>query len=440
MNFIQLISLPVGGMVIGFVGLFAISAIREKKPRAVLISIAGFLVLSIAWLAVYVFNSPTDNVLIIPLLVAVLFILLFYLPSGARKSLRIDDNGERVDERDVIFAREEYLPGTEKYEKYYAMHPEFKAIDDRIRALPSFLKPGGRYYDSSRSQHIKSAFKILEDFARTVDGNVSSDRIQVESAEMTLKVKEWVRRMGAGDVGIAELKSRYIYSHVGRGPESWGAPIENNHRFAVVFALEMDYNSVRVAPRLPITEETVLQYFRGAQISTFLAHQIRTWGYSARAHVANSNYQIMLPPVAHDAGLGELGRFGFLISPRFGARIRLGAVTTDLPLIPDKPITFGVQDFCEKCSKCATNCPAGAIEKGNKVLVRGVEKWKLNVEKCLMHWRILGTDCGLCMRVCPFSHPPTFVHNIVRTSLRHSSFARTVSVYGDDLFYGQKLS
>ncbi len=147
----------------------------------------------------------------------------------------------------------------------------------------------------------------------------------------------------------------------------------------------------------------------------------------------------MLPPVAYDAGLGELGRFGYLISPKFGARTRLGAVTTEIPLVPDGPIQFGVQDFCRRCKKCAVNCPPGAIPADNRTVVRGVEKWQLDIEKCYRYWRVVGTDCGLCMRVCPFSHPDTLAHNILRSGIKRSSFARSVSVYGDDLFYGKKV-
>jgi epoxyqueuosine reductase QueG len=107
-------------------------------------------------------------------------------------------------------------------------------------------------------------------------------------------------------------------------------------------------------------------------------------------------------------------------------------------LIPDKPISFGVQAFCDKCLKCAKNCPSGAIPKEGKTWIRGAEKWPLNIEKCLHYWRKAGTDCGLCMKVCPYSHPPTITHNVVRKGIQSSSFARTLSIWGDDLFYGRK--
>ena len=130
----------------------------------------------------------------------------------------------------------------------------------------------------------------------------------------------------------------------------------------------------------------------------------------------------------------------YLVSKKFGPRIRLGGITTDLPLSPDKPISFGVQDFCLKCLKCADNCPSHAISFDNQTDVNGVEKWPLDVMRCLHFWRIAGTDCGLCMKVCPFSHPPTVVHNIIRAGIKQSSVARTLSVWGDDLFYGKNIS
>jgi hypothetical protein len=42
------------------------------------------------------------------------------------------------------------------------------------------------------------------------------------------------------------------------------------------------------------------------------------------------------------------------------------------------------------------------------------------------------------MKVCPFSHPPTLLHNLVRAGIRRSAFARRVSLWADDLFYGRK--
>jgi len=439
MNPVVVIHLLAGCAAVTVLIIFTTGSFREKKIRAASICLAALILFTAAWLGLFFLFRDSPAALGIPSAAVLLAGILFFFPSGRPRGLCVDGAAARVDERDVIFAREEYGPGTDKYERYYAMRPENKAIDDRLRKLPELLEPGGRYYDPAHSGYIGSLFEALEGLTTEVDGKTAPRRAGIEPRVMTELVKSTARRLGADDVGIAELDPMYVYSHVGRGPEEWGRPIENNHRFAVVIALEMDYGHVGAAPRLPITRESAAQYLKGAQITIALARTIRSLGYPARAHIAGSNYQIMLPPVAHDAGLGELGRMGYLISPRFGARVRLGAVTTDLPLIPDKPVVFGVQDFCAACRKCALNCPSGAIPQGGRERVRGVEKWPLDIEQCLHYWRVIGTDCGLCMKVCPYSHPATFVHNLVRAGIKRTAFARRVSVWGDDLLYGKRL-
>lgn len=435
---IHLFYLLAGGAAALFLILFALCSLREGKARAAGLTALLLLAYLLLWLGGYILLPSSHILLSAAPSVLFIFALLFFGPWDRGRPLKVDEITEQVDERDVVFAREEYEPGTQNYYTYYELRPENKDADDKLRALPELLAPGGRYYEPARARHVGHLFRIIEDLTRRVDGEVAGHRKEADPVRITSNLKEAARRLGADDVGVTRLNRMYVYSHVGRGPEAWGAPIENRHAFALVFSLEMDYASVQAAPRLLITEETAVRYLQGALISISLAGYIRSLGWPARAHIAGSNYQVMLPPVAHDAGLGELGRMGYLISPHLGARVRLGCVTTDLPLIPDKPVSFGVQDFCEKCRKCAINCPSGAIPKGGKVRVRGVEKWPLQIEKCLHYWRTAGSDCGLCMKVCPYSHPPTLVHNVVRAGIRRSPLARTLSVWGDDLFYGKK--
>ncbi len=435
----QISALTTGTIIVLFCLLFALSSFRESKPRAgwlnlgIIATIAFLLIGSVYW-----WQIPS-GILSTAAFVIWTFAVLFFLPLKKPTPIVIGAITERVDERDTMFAREEYRPGTAIYERYYANHTQYKEVDDRLRQLPALLEPGGRYFNPEQAQQIKAIFTVINALTLQVDGDVSADKICKAPLALTAEVKDLVLRMGADEVGVAQLNRMFVYSHVGRGPEPWGKPIELNHQFAIVFTLEMAYNSVQQAPDMPITEETAFQYLRAAIISVNLARYIRNLGFPARAHISDSNYQIILPPVAHDAGLGELSRMGYLISPKYGARIRLGAVTTDLPLIQDKPIVFGVQNFCAICLKCAENCPSAAIPHGGKTMIRGVEKWQISVEKCLRYWRIAGTDCGLCMKVCPYSHPPTFVHNVIRKGIECSAFARKISILGDDLFYGRKI-
>ena len=438
MGVMNLIFFLTGGLGCLFFFWFCLSSLREKKPRAASIGGAAGVLFALAWFGGYFIFRPVETALLVPLLAIVLFTLLFFSPLGKRGTLRITGASARFDERDMLFARAGYQPGTEQYERYYAMRPENREIDDTIRRRPELLEPGGRFYDPVRARYIDAIFQINRLMTGMVDGEVCADRVEVEPAAITGTIKELTLHLGAADAGVAQLNQAWVYSHVGRGPEEWGAEIHLNHKYAIAFAVEMDYEHVEAAPRLPITEETAIGYLNAAKISIALAEHIRRLGYPARAHISGSNYQVILPAVAHDAGLGELGRFGYLISPKFGARVRLGAVTTDLPLVPDRPVAFGVQDFCAKCKKCAANCPSKSIPASGKTEVRGVEKWQLDMETCLRYWRVIGTDCGICMKVCPFSHPPTFLHNLVRAGIRRSTFARQISLWADDLFYGRK--
>ncbi len=438
MNVFKIIYFAVG-ILYGLGGaFFIVSSILEKKQRAVLSSyiITGLFILG--WFGGGLILDIGITASILLSLLILLLTALFFIPIGKNSTIDISETDERVDERDIMFAREEYAPGESKYETYYFLNPESKMIDDKIRNLPKLLTPGGRYYVPGQSEYISSIFHIIRSLTDKVDGEISENQKVSDQDEISSFLKQAIKKMGADDVGITDLNPAYVYSHVGRGPQPWGSEIKNNHRYAIMFTLEMEYDKVESAPGLPITHETAVRYFECAMISIEIARYIRSLGYSARAHIAGSNYQIMLPPVAYDAGLGELGRMGYLISPRFGARIRLGGVTTDLPLLTDKPVSFGVQDFCEKCLKCAFNCPSSAISKKKKERVRGVSKWPLNIEKCMLYWRIAGTDCGLCMKTCPYSHPPTLIHNIVRKTISRSAVARRIAIHADDLLYGRK--
>jgi len=106
------------------------------------------------------------------------------------------------------------------------------------------------------------------------------------------------------------------------------------------------------------------------------------------------------------SGLGEMGRIGELVlNPFVGPRFKSGIITTNMPLEPDKPIDFGLQDFCEKCVKCARECPCTAIPFSDKIMFNNYEIWKTDVEKCA-RYRITtagGSMCGRCMKTCPWN-------------------------------------
>jgi reductive dehalogenase len=127
-----------------------------------------------------------------------------------------------------------------------------------------------------------------------------------------------------------------------------------------------------------------------------------------------------MPPLAIDAGLGEQGRHGILITPELGANTRLAAVTTDMPLKPDRPIDIGIKEFCEKCKICAEECPSGAIsfEEEPPEVIRGYRRWKINQDKCFTIWNTVATShprgCRVCLAVCPYSRKNNWIHRAAK--------------------------
>lgn len=65
---------------------------------------------------------------------------------------------------------------------------------------------------------------------------------------------------------------------------------------------------------------------------------------------------------AQAAGLGRLGRSSLLITPRFGNRVHLVSIVTDLAIDPDPLLDW--EPCPTGCARCLEACPAGAIGEG----------------------------------------------------------------------------
>ena len=366
---------------------------------------------------------------------------LFIIPMGGIDSLVIKLPQECVDERDAIFHRfYRLVPGSSDFKTFYRNHPEKREFDRSVRSLPQLGFPGSRTYDPLNSPYQSATFDVLESLTRSADEEpVDTARVPgVASPEtMAHRIEGFARYLGADLVGITHLNPAYVYSHIGRSPGTWGTPIDLDHPYAIAIAVEMKNEMIRHAPDGPVITETSFAYFEAARIALIVSRYIQHLGFRARAHV-DGNYRVLCVPIAADAGLGELGRLGLLITPEFGPRIRLSIVTTDIPLTVHQPRVFGVQDFCSFCKKCAESCPSGSIASGPKKMVRGVLKWQSDQESCYKFWRLQGTDCSVCIRVCPYSHPNNFLHNGIRYALSKNSLSRRLAMWADDFLYGRR--
>lgn len=115
-----------------------------------------------------------------------------------------------------------------------------------------------------------------------------------------------------------------------------------------------------------------------------------------------------------------------------------GGIGTDLPLVPDKPVDFGLQDFCEKCSLCAEKCPSGALSKGGREVVRGYLKWHMDAEKCYTYWCTTGHPCGVCQSVCPWNHANNRWHNGMRELAQRVPALTKTLLKAEEIFYNHR--
>ena len=424
---------------LSFFGLaaFACLSLREGEHRAAHIALTLAIVIS-GSLFLFSQLALTMKLMILGITAVgvIATVILFTLPIGqVERGNDVPIN--RFDERDVIFARANLIPGNHEFESYYNMRPENRVIDDRFRALPGLLSPEASKADPLFFASAKASFALTKAMREEAEGPVAEVREELSEIQSTYMVKRLASFFGAVTVGITELHPYHIYSHIGRGTGEYGAQITLDHRYAIAFTVEMDHGIIAQAPEAPVVMESARKYVQMGVIGLKLGYLIRSLGYPARAHI-DGNYRVIVPLVARDAGLGEIGRMGILMTPHLGPRVRLGVVTTDLPLISDaRSDDTSVLDFCRICVKCAENCPSRAIPTGDRAEVEGALRWRIDADQCFRYWNTIGTDCGICMSVCPYSHPDNWGHNLIRWTVRRSGAARRLALKLDDLFYGR---
>jgi len=267
----------------------------------------------------------------------------------------------------------------------------------------------------------------------------------IDPAEMSRHVKKVAILFGASDAKICELDRRWIYFHSFNRDthEHEVLEVPDEHKYAVVLVFEMDYELVKTSPKCLMSGTEGKAYSTMAFTTSMLAQFVRGLGYKA---IPSGNDTALSIPLAIDAGLGELGRNGLLITPKYGSRVRISKVFTELPLTPDEPIEFGVIEYCEKCQKCAKYCPSQAISHSQRTVeplsisnASGELKWPINAEKCFAFWAHNEGSCMNCIRVCPFNKPAGWFHGVVGWLVKKAPWIDSFTLTLDDwLGYGKQ--
>ncbi len=418
---------------------FAWVSHRERESRAARRAILLAVLSLLPYMGTVFIDSGIQfelSVLLISLTVLIPLLLLF--PTGNKFKDEDIIPISRFDERDVMFSRQRLVKGDSRFEEYYKLRPDNKASDDNFRTLPGLLSPGAVYYDPVTASTAQASFKTVKAYHPMLDDeNLPETVHKVDPLDITRYLKTWIKNIGAISVGITGLKDYHLYTTIGRG-EHYGKPVELDHKYAIAITVEMEKYNMDRAPQAPTVIESAQQYLNSGTIAVQVAEFIRQLGYSTRAHIDGS-YRVICPLVARDAGLGEIGRMGLLMTPELGPRVRVAVVTTNLPLVIDpRKQDDTMVDFCRRCKKCATACPPQAINFDDRVEIDGVPRWQINSESCFTFWCKIGTDCGRCVSVCPYSHPNNFLHNLVRFGIKRNALFRETAIKLDDFFYGAR--
>ncbi len=310
----------------------------------------------------------------------------------------MSDDLKRFDRKNSAFARSQSDPASVAYGKCGPTEEEVIASG----------KPGSGRADFALRVGARTADVILRKAWRGDQPAPTGEPYQPEDwSAFTQELKQAAGLYGASLVGVTRVNPLWLYA-VGEGEEeALPAGVDT----AVVMAVEMNYDVLSGSPTARASAASHMGYSQMAMVASNLAAYLRYLGYRA---IPSGNDIALSVALAVDAGLGELGRNGMLITKEFGPRVRLCKVFTDAPLTCDGPVDFGAAKHCETCTLCADACPPKAIPAGEQTMAgptpsnnSGLTKWYQNADKCLAYWEVIGTNCSNCIKACPYSRSPS---------------------------------
>jgi epoxyqueuosine reductase len=196
--------------------------------------------------------------------------------------------------------------------------------------------------------------------------------------------------------GVARMQPTYVFQGY-----------EIREPWVVMLGFGHDYDQLAQVPGTADNSngpmEIGRQYARGTRASFALANWMRAQGFESYAYPGPGATALVHIPAAIAAGFGELGKHGSIINREFGSGFRLAGVTTTMPLVANVRDEFGADDFCLNCQACTRACPPDAISD-EKTMVRGVEKWYVDFDKCIPYF-VENAACGICIAICPWTRP-----------------------------------
>ncbi|KPJ72501.1 hypothetical protein AMJ52_06130 [candidate division TA06 bacterium DG_78] len=204
-------------------------------------------------------------------------------------------------------------------------------------------------------------------------------------------MKQFLNRFGVGPIGFGEVPGDVTLYE-----------IQNQFPRVVVFGYPLSASvlaTIKDRPTLIYKHHYKTVNWLLDQTAYHLVRFIEEWGSQAVAIPASQvvdwkeqKGHVSHRLLAHEAGLGFIGRSGLLVHPQHGAQVRYVSVLTDV----DFELSKKIDANCGTCKKCIEVCPAHAISEDGVDILRCYEK--LNEFAKI---RGIGQHiCGVCVKVC----------------------------------------
>jgi reductive dehalogenase len=243
-------------------------------------------------------------------------------------------------------------------------------------------------------------------------------------------IKSAARIFGAIRCGIARFDKRFVYDPiydiVNETELTWEKDFPFEPKSVIVSLMPMDYDGISTSPAWT-TEGTVGDaYTNMSKHACQLSKFIRVMGYNAVGAGNDLGNSVAFGILA---GLGEGGRNSQLLAPGIGPRVRICKIFTNIDFgeAYDQPHTWGMQEFCKSCKKCAEACPVSAHSFDDDTSYEptyefsdepgytwsshtGIKKFHSDSKKCFNFWIDQDGSCGNCMAACTFNEPDVWHH------------------------------
>lgn len=238
-----------------------------------------------------------------------------------------------------------------------------------------------------------------------------------EREKLTEIIKEKAREIGFDLVGIASaepfqraysnLQKRKLSEFITNDIDLLTDPARHLPSVKSIIALAFSYASKIINKE---EEQFISLYARGKDYHQVMQAKmqeliifLKSLSKDIEVKAYSDTGALLDREVAYQAGLGWIGKSNNLINPEYGSYLFLGEILTNLPLIPDKPMS----SRCGNCQLCIENCPAQALES-----------YCLDPERCLSYITqkkdILSEKereqmgnhlwgCDTCLQVCPYN-------------------------------------